>query len=239
MPARWIRHEARPARAVPAAPPDHGPRIAPFRPIDGRSGRFCGAGLAQQTRGSPSHHPDCALLNPNLRTKAMTAALSPVVVLSSPRRECAVGLLAVSVETMRLRIGFARFRECNQHNRDVTASTSTNRRVTDQACTTPRVPGRSGMAGGKRNSPCAAFHVSKPAPRVCGRDTRRTHGCLSAPHTTTDDGLAFACPGKSFAPISTPSPSSSSVAFAPRRFPGHSNRLITARLGFLWTLRHG
>ena len=36
---------------------------------------------------------------------------------------------------------------------------------------------------------------------------------------------------KSFAPISTPSPSSSSVAFAPRRFPGHSNRL-TARLGF-------
>ena len=114
--------------------------IAPFRPIDWRSGRFYGAGLAQQTRGSPSHHPDCALLNPNLRTKAMTAALSPVVVLSWSRRGCAVGLLAVSVETMRLRIGFAGFRECNQHNRGVTASTPTNRRVTDQACTIPGFP---------------------------------------------------------------------------------------------------
>ena len=123
----------------------------------------------------------------------MSAALSPVGALSAPRRGCAVGLLTVSVATMRLRIGFARIRECNQHNCDATPQPY-DRRVTDRP--KHQIPGRSGMAGGKRNSPCAAFHVSKPAPRVCGRDTRRTHGCLSAPYTTIDDGLALPCPGK-------------------------------------------
>ena len=50
------------------------------------------------------------------------------------------------------------------------------------------VPGRSGVVGGTRNASSDVLCPHKLTP-VHRRSLRGTHWCLSAPHTTVDDGL--------------------------------------------------
>ena len=50
------------------------------------------------------------------------------------------------------------------------------------------VPGRSGVVGGSRNASSDVLCPHKLTP-VHRRSLRGTHWCLSAPHTTVDDGL--------------------------------------------------